>query len=172
MLDHFQMGPNLVRGFATAGIGPRDMTLGTTERRARRHDVLGRQSSKSQVPIFGVPKDFGMQARGLRRRRLGLGLQGPDQLPGDGTSVDDGRSGHRRGYGLDDVRSSVGAGIIWDSPFGPIRFDYAYPLTKDPNDRDPAASASAAAPSSDLAQPRHGQGGMTEPHFFAAPARG
>ena len=24
MLDHFQMGPNLVRGFSPAGIGPRD----------------------------------------------------------------------------------------------------------------------------------------------------
>src|SRR5262249_38298023 len=27
MLDHFQMGPNLVRGFAPAGIGPRDTTI-------------------------------------------------------------------------------------------------------------------------------------------------
>ena len=26
MLDHFQMGPNLVRGFAPAGIGPRDLS--------------------------------------------------------------------------------------------------------------------------------------------------
>ncbi len=26
MLDHFQMGPNLVRGFASNGIGPRDIT--------------------------------------------------------------------------------------------------------------------------------------------------
>ena len=33
------------------------------------------------------------------------------------------------------IRSSVGAGVIWDSPFGPIRVDYAFPLTKDPNDR-------------------------------------
>ena len=24
MLDHFQMGPNLVRGFAPSGLGPRD----------------------------------------------------------------------------------------------------------------------------------------------------
>src|SRR5712692_3801077 len=35
MLDHFQMGPNLVRGFAPAGIGPRDLTIGTTQ------DALG-----------------------------------------------------------------------------------------------------------------------------------
>src|SRR6478609_2241666 len=29
MLDNFQMGPNLVRGFSPAGIGPRDLTPGT-----------------------------------------------------------------------------------------------------------------------------------------------
>ena len=27
MLDQFQMGPNLVRGFAPNGIGPRDLTF-------------------------------------------------------------------------------------------------------------------------------------------------
>ena len=29
------------------------------------------------------------------------------------------------------IRSSVGVGLIWDSPFGPLRFDLAYPLKKD-----------------------------------------
>ena len=29
------------------------------------------------------------------------------------------------------IRSSVGASILWNSPLGPIRFDYAYALTKD-----------------------------------------
>jgi outer membrane protein insertion porin family len=33
------------------------------------------------------------------------------------------------------VRSSVGIGLIWTSPFGPLRFDYAIPLTKGPFDR-------------------------------------
>jgi outer membrane protein insertion porin family len=28
------------------------------------------------------------------------------------------------------VRSSVGVGLIWASPFGPLRFDLAYPITK------------------------------------------
>ena len=28
------------------------------------------------------------------------------------------------------IRSSVGVGLIWASPFGPLRFDYAMPLTK------------------------------------------
>jgi outer membrane protein insertion porin family len=33
------------------------------------------------------------------------------------------------------VRASVGAGLIWQSPFGPLRFDYAVPIAKGPNDR-------------------------------------
>ena len=32
------------------------------------------------------------------------------------------------------VRTSVGAGLVWDSPFGPLRFDYAIPLTKESYD--------------------------------------
>jgi outer membrane protein insertion porin family len=33
------------------------------------------------------------------------------------------------------VRASVGASLIWDSPFGPLRFDFAYPLLKQSYDR-------------------------------------
>jgi outer membrane protein insertion porin family len=33
------------------------------------------------------------------------------------------------------IRASVGAGIVWDSPFGPMRFDYAIPLRKEGYDR-------------------------------------
>jgi outer membrane protein insertion porin family len=33
------------------------------------------------------------------------------------------------------VRTSVGAGLIWASPFGPLRFDYSIPLTKGRFDR-------------------------------------
>ncbi|HEX9237268.1 MAG TPA: BamA/TamA family outer membrane protein, partial [Xanthobacteraceae bacterium] len=33
------------------------------------------------------------------------------------------------------VRASAGASIIWDSPFGPLRFDFAYPLDKQSYDR-------------------------------------
>ncbi|MFX5718701.1 BamA/TamA family outer membrane protein, partial [Acinetobacter baumannii] len=33
------------------------------------------------------------------------------------------------------VRSSVGVGLLWNSPFGPIRFDYSFVLTKAQWDR-------------------------------------
>ncbi|MEP4563385.1 MAG: BamA/TamA family outer membrane protein, partial [Nitratireductor sp.] len=31
-------------------------------------------------------------------------------------------------------RASVGASILWSSPFGPIRLDYAFPIVKEPTD--------------------------------------
>jgi outer membrane protein insertion porin family len=33
------------------------------------------------------------------------------------------------------IRASVGVGLIWNSPFGPLRFDYSFPLLKEPYDR-------------------------------------
>jgi outer membrane protein insertion porin family len=33
------------------------------------------------------------------------------------------------------IRSSIGVGLLWDSPLGPIRFDFAYPITKQSYDR-------------------------------------
>ena len=60
MLDHFQMGPNLVRGFAPAGIGPRDLTperpttrsavrcIGVRASKHRRHCIFCRRISASK----------------------------------------------------------------------------------------------------------------------------
>jgi outer membrane protein insertion porin family len=134
MLDHFQMGPNLVRGFQTAGIGPRDMTPGTT------NDALGGTmywgaSVEAQTPIFGVPKDFGLKLALFADAGSVWNYVGPRFFPATGTSL----TTVDPFTGVDTnnmtIRTSIGAGIIWDSPFGPIRIDYAFPLTKDPNDR-------------------------------------
>jgi outer membrane protein insertion porin family len=134
MLDHFQMGSNLVRGFASAGIGPRDLTFGTTQ------DSLGGTmywgaSFEAQIPIFGLPKDFGMRFAMFADAGSVWGYRGPTVFPASGTSMTtiDPITGKDTNDMI--IRSSVGAGLIWDSPFGPIRVDYAFPLTKDPNDR-------------------------------------
>ncbi|OYW38193.1 MAG: hypothetical protein B7Z45_05145 [Azorhizobium sp. 12-66-6] len=36
------------------------------------------------------------------------------------------------------IRSSVGASLIWQSPFGPLRFDYAWVLSQQAYDKDQA----------------------------------
>ena len=41
------------------------------------------------------------------------------------------------------VRTSVGVGLIWASPFGPLRFDYAIPMTK--GQYDGCSSSGSAA---------------------------
>jgi outer membrane protein insertion porin family len=134
MLDHFQMGPNLVRGFQTAGIGPRDLTPGTSA------DALGGTmywgaSVETQVPIYGVPKDFGMRLAFFADAGSVWGYKGPRVFPATGTSVTTVDPFTGKDTDAMTIRSSVGAGLIWDSPFGPIRIDYAFPITKDPNDR-------------------------------------
>ena len=60
MLDDFKMGPNLVRGFAPAGIGPRDITPGTA------NDAIGGTnywgaSLEFQYPFYFLPKDSGFR---------------------------------------------------------------------------------------------------------------
>jgi outer membrane protein insertion porin family len=134
MLDHFQMGPNLVRGFQTAGLGPRDLTPFTTQ------DALGGTmywgaSYEIQTPILGLPKDFGMRFAVFADAGALWNYRGSTTFPNVGLSINtvDPVTGQDTNSML--VRSSVGAGIIWDSPFGPIRIDYAFPLTKDSNDR-------------------------------------
>lgn len=42
MIDHFFMGPNLVRGFAPGGIGPRDINGDPSGNLAGRHLLLWR----------------------------------------------------------------------------------------------------------------------------------
>ncbi|MGA8899035.1 outer membrane protein assembly factor BamA, partial [Bradyrhizobium sp.] len=60
MLDHFQEGPDLVRGFAPLGIGPRDINPYGTQ------DALGGTqywgaSLEFQTPFWFLPKELGMK---------------------------------------------------------------------------------------------------------------
>jgi outer membrane protein insertion porin family len=122
MLDHFQMGPNLVRGFAPAGMGPRDMTLGSNQ------DPLGGSlywgaSLEAQSPLSFIPKDVGIKVAVFADAGSLWDYRGPTSWNLTGETLNVGSSNMV-------VRSSVGAGLIWTSPFGPLRFDYSYPITK------------------------------------------
>ncbi len=122
MLDHFQMGPNLVRGFAPLGIGPRDITVGTY------NDALGGTkywgaSVELQMPFWFLPKEIGLKGAVYADAGSLFDYQGPRSWSVTNETLN---------VGADDglVRTSVGVGLIWQSPFGPLRFDYAVPITK------------------------------------------
>jgi outer membrane protein insertion porin family len=135
MLDHFQGGPNLVRGFAPAGFGPRDLTPGTN------NDALGGSifwaaSLEFQTPLWFAPKDFGMKFATFFDAGQLLDYKGPLSWNVTGETLST-CLGVTPVFGqppptCDDtmIRSAAGVGLIWDSPFGPLRFDLAYPITK------------------------------------------
>ena len=133
MLDHFQGGPNIVRGFAPAGFGPRDLTPGSN-RDALGGTMFWAASLEVQTPLFFAPKDFGMRVaayadagqlwdyRGpVTWAEKGLIMTCPGQTNLNVACIGDSNA----------IRSSVGVGLIWDSPFGPLRFDLAYPITSE-----------------------------------------
>ncbi|MGO4715685.1 outer membrane protein assembly factor BamA [Bradyrhizobium sp. 2TAF24] len=126
MLDQFQMGPQLVRGFAPQGIGPRDITPGTT------NDAIGGTmywgaSAELQVPFWFLPKEVGLKGAVYADAGSLWSYKGPTSWAQTAETMTFSDS--------NTIRSSVGVGLIWASPFGPLRFDYAIPTTKGPNDR-------------------------------------
>jgi outer membrane protein insertion porin family len=153
MLDHFQMGPNLVRGFAPNGIGPRAINpLGSM-------DALGGTkywgaSFELQMPFWFLPKEVGLKGSVYADAGGLYDYQGPTTWiatgevttpansacirPSTALPITAASAGTCTGLVFDDskvVRTSVGVGLIWASPFGPLRFDYAVPLTKGQFDR-------------------------------------
>ena len=148
MLDQFQMGPNLVRGFAPNGIGPRDINPFGTQ------DALGGTkywgaSLELQMPFWFLPKEVGLKGAIYADAGGLYDYQGPTSWAATGEVNVPGcipptnnpnlppAPGTCLGLQFDPqniIRTSVGVGLIWQSPFGPLRFDYAIPLTKGPHD--------------------------------------
>ncbi len=83
MLDDFKMGPNLVRGFQPAGLGPRDITPGTT------NDNIGGTmywgaSLEFQYPFYFLPKDAGFRGAVFVDSGSVWGYKGETQSPATG----------------------------------------------------------------------------------------
>ncbi|RXT40291.1 outer membrane protein assembly factor BamA [Bradyrhizobium betae] len=133
MLDQFQMGPNLIRGFAPNGIGPRDLTFYPYTGSG---DSLGGTkywgvSAELQMPFWFLPKEVGLKGAVYADAGSLWDYQGPTSWTATGEVNSPTCPTCAMQY--DDsniIRTSVGVGLIWQSPFGPLRFDYAVPLSK------------------------------------------
>jgi outer membrane protein insertion porin family len=81
-----------------------------------------------------LPRDVGLKAAVFADAGSLWNYQGPTSWAVTGESVSNCPPGSA-GFpcAIDNgmhVRASVGAGLIWNSPFGPLRFDYSFPLMK------------------------------------------
>lgn len=130
--DRFFKGGNSFRGFEVAGLGPRVVTRNADTGELRRGDSLGGRlyaigAFEVAFPL-GLPEQYGVRGSVFTEfGTLGL-LDSSDQLA-------EGAAGSA--FTIDDLalRASAGVSIFWDSPFGPVRFDFAEAFVKEDYDR-------------------------------------
>ena len=103
-------GTGSVRGYESNSLGPRDFNnavLGGTRR------IVG--NAEVMVPFPGFEKAKSVRLSGFVDAGA---VYGPGDLPGSAG-----------------LRYSTGAAVIWISPMGPLKFSYAVPLNKQPEDK-------------------------------------
>ena len=118
--DRFFIGGDTLRGFRTAGIGPRDVATG---------DALGgnqfyRGSAEVRFPL-GLPEELGVSGHAF----TDVGTLSKAQLSAPSATV---RTDPRDSGSL---RAAVGVGLIWRSPMGPVGVDIAAPIRKEAYDK-------------------------------------
>ena len=146
LVDHFFLGPSLVRGFAPSGIGPRDISTPDASQNALGGTTYFGATLEAQFPLPLIPRDLGLKGAVFADAGTLFGYQGPRAFDVNRNGSFDGSTcGGGPAIGalaniqpecLDvrdrtTIRSSIGASLLWNSPLGPIRFDYAYALSKE-----------------------------------------
>ena len=121
LLNTFFGSPTMVRGFAPNGFGPRDLTPGTSMDNVG-GSIYWATTAQLQSNIPGVPQEYGLKANVFVDAGSVFGYRGPTAFPGSAQSLQLANNNV--------VRSSVGTGLTWASPFGNLTVDYAVPLTK------------------------------------------
>jgi outer membrane protein insertion porin family len=115
--EAYHLGPTFVRGFENRGIGPR---LASGEAVGATWYVGG--SAELEFPIPVLPENYGLSAA-IWADAGYIGGTGRSLVAVDASSTDN------------PLKASVGASLIWDSPFGPLRGDVGYVLSKATADR-------------------------------------
>ena len=111
--DRFMVGGDDIRGFRTGGIGPRDGS----------GDTLGGEwmyaGTAEVVFPLGLPPELGVKGKVF----TDMGSAGKID-PTNSTVKDTGS-----------LRASLGAGVNWASPFGPVGLDLGIPILKESFDK-------------------------------------
>jgi outer membrane protein insertion porin family len=126
LLDNFFGGPQLIRGFAPNGFGPRDVTPGTTQDNVG-GNIYWTTSAELEAPVPGVPADANLKA-------LAFTDVGSLWATGSSAAALASLSPSQQITNSQAPRASMGVGLVWNSPFGPLQVDYAYPLLTQPGD--------------------------------------
>lgn len=113
-------GSGKIRGFERNGIGPRDLTATNQDALGGNYFAVAR--FEADFPL-GLPEEYGIKG-GLF---LDVGsVWGLDNTAGTGGPVDDSMN----------LRSAIGLSVFWDTPIGPLRFNFTKALAKEDYDKE------------------------------------
>jgi outer membrane protein insertion porin family len=138
LLNGFFGGPQLVRGFAPNGFGPRVVTPGVSQDNIG-GNIYWTTTAELQAPVPFITADAGLKmalfsdAGSLWATNASSAASLASLSPAQ--QIANSRA----------IRAAVGASLIWDSQFGPLRVDYAYPIAKQNVDVTQRLSFSAGA---------------------------
>lgn len=118
VFDLFQSSERMIRGFEYGGIGPMD-NLGGGVFESLGGSTYFHGTLEAQFPMPILPESYGLKAAVFADAATLFGNSLPQADTSTGMSW----------------RASVGASLIWASPFGPLRVDYAVPVKKLPSDK-------------------------------------
>ena len=118
--DVFFKGGESVRGFDRAGYGPRDLVTDD----ALGGKVFATANAEVRFPVPLVPEELGLSGAVFADA-------GTLFNPGDLGIITTGIIANAK-----TIRSSVGVGLIWESPLGPFRADLAQVLTSEEYDQE------------------------------------
>lgn len=117
--DRFFLGGDTLRGFEYAGIGPRDITGGISDALGGNRFARGSVELTFPTPL---PKELGFKSHVF----TDFGTLG---------EIDDEPKIGELFMNEEKIRVSAGVGATWQSPFGPIRIDVAFPIKKEDYDK-------------------------------------
>jgi len=138
--DRFFRGGDTFRGFQQAGVGPRQRgNDGSTDAVGGKTYAIG--TVEMTFPV-GLPEQWGITGEAFSDFGTVFNSGVDTVLAGEGdcsyginTPPTTSNSRNCTSYDSAAFRLSVGAGLIWTSPFGPLRFEAAYPLLKADRDK-------------------------------------
>ncbi|MEP5155115.1 outer membrane protein assembly factor BamA [Planktotalea sp.] len=117
--DRFFLGSSVMRGFAADGIGPREVS-GTTINDALGGNMFAVARFEAEFPL-GLPEEYGIAG--------GLFYDIGSLWSLDSTNANVINEGFA-------ARQVIGASIFWDTPVGPLRFNFSKALSKQVGDEE------------------------------------
>ena len=143
--NRFFRGGSTFRGFDVAGLGPREVVrvvdpatgeiVATRRLNSQGGNTYYQGTFELSMPSI-FPEEYGIKSA-LFADVGGLGtLRGPDISPTVYfTDPETGLPAVRITKDATSLRASAGLSVFWDSPFGPIRFDFSQILRREDYDR-------------------------------------